>query len=989
MRNISYIRLLKHTPNLSPLLNLVSNMWKTIFKVNLFLLLWLLPKWSTASHIVGGEMTYECLGNNRYAIALTVFRDCENGQVPFDSPAYVGVFTGFGTFTRQVVLPFSGITDTLDLELSDPCFVVPPNVCVHRYTYRDTITLPFVRGGYHLAYQRCCRNRIINNIVNPTGTGATYDVVISEASLRTCNSSPQFNEWPPFYICLGTPIDYDNSATDVDGDSIVYELCAPFNGAINGNPAPQFPLGPPYSPVNWAFGYGVNNMLGGVDPLRIDRTTGRLSGTPAGLGAFVVGICATEYRNGVVIGQVKRDFQYVVGQCSKVYDASFIVPNIACRKSLDIFHINTSTPSNVNYAWDFGDNGATSTDRSPIHVYTDTGTYTVRLIAGVGTNCPDTTTREVNLRLNGADVQVPPRGICVGDTASFVAENLLSNYNTITSYNWVVQSGTLVSGQGTDSIRATTSNFANVILTVTNNFGCQEQEITFLQVDSSIANFDTIQVDCNASLTTQFDNQSVANFENYLWIFDTVGTSTAKNGLFTFPDTGTYEVTLIASYQGCPDTITKTVDIAVTGVDLLDNLPQDACSGDTLLLQAINTAANYGTITNYDWNISKAVLSGLGTPQVEVVADSSFSYSISVVNDNGCTDSIVGNVDVYVTNALFDSLVSQQCVYDLERTFENQSTITTGDYQWNIGGLLFQTDTNPTVTFPDTGIYQVQLIAGIGSPCVDTFSRDIVVQYSGATIAGSSTQVVCRGDTVLLTASNVIPNSNTIVQYDWSPASNIISGQGTDTVQVLAMTNTQFEIIGINDFGCRDTAYAGVNTSAQTPTLAVTAMPDSIFVGQSSQLDAVSNGIVNYNWAADTTLDNWFIANPTAQPRQTTTYYVTITNDKNCSNQDSIIVYIKQPICDNPIVFVPNAFTPDGDGYNDVLQVEGNNIEELTFVIYNRWGQPIFETNDKNRGWDGTFEGKVLPPDVYGYYMQCRCVGGGRLLLKGNITLIR
>jgi gliding motility-associated-like protein len=965
-------------------------MLKAIFKLIVVLLFWAIPQWSMASHIVGGEMTYKCLGNDRYAIELTVFRDCENGQVPFDSPAYVGAYTGFGAFVGQIIMPFSGVTDTLDLTLTDPCFVVPPNVCIHRYTYRDTVLLPVVRGGYHLAYQRCCRNRIINNIVNPTGTGATYDVIISEASLRACNSSPTFKEWPPFYICLGSPIDYDNSATDIDGDSIVYELCEPFNGAVNGDPAPQVPTAPPYNPIFWSPGFGLNNMLGGgVDPLRIDRLTGRLTGTPTSLGTYVVGVCAREYKNGVVVGLVKRDFQFTVGRCGKPYTAGALVPNVACRNNLSVFHINSSTPSNVNFAWDFGDNGATSTAFSPTHVYSDTGTYTVRLIAGVGTNCPDTTMTQVNIELKGVNIEVPPQGICVGDTTALVARNLLSNYNNITTYSWLVQNGTLISGQGTDSIRITTNSLANVSLIATNNHGCQGDALSFVLVDSSIAAFDTIQMDCNASLITSFDNQSVATFDNYLWIFDTIGTSTDRNGLFTFPDTGVYNVTLISSYQGCPDTISKPVNIRVLGVDLVDNFPSDACSGDTLLLQAINSAANYSRITNYDWRIDKAILTGQGTPQIEVVGDTSFSYSIAVVNDNGCRDSIQGKVDVFVTEALFDSLISQFCVYDLERTFTNQSIITSGDFQWNIGGFLLQTDTNPTFTFPDTGTYQVQLIAGIGSPCVDTFARTIPIQYSGATILGSSVQVVCKGDTAILTASNGLPNQNTIVNYDWAPSANIIRGQGTDSIYVIGTTNMSFTVVGTNDYGCKDTAFAGINTSAQTPTLSTSATPDSIFIGQTSQLTAVSNRPVTFNWTADTTLDNWFVDDPIAKPRQTTTYYVSAMTDQNCGNTDSVTVYIKQPICDNPIVFVPNAFTPDGDGYNDVLTVEGNNIDELTFVIYNRWGQKIFETNDKNIGWDGTFEGKALTPDVYGYYMQCRCVGGGRLQLKGNITLIR
>jgi gliding motility-associated-like protein len=89
------------------------------------------------------------------------------------------------------------------------------------------------------------------------------------------------------------------------------------------------------------------------------------------------------------------------------------------------------------------------------------------------------------------------------------------------------------------------------------------------------------------------------------------------------------------------------------------------------------------------------------------------------------------------------------------------------------------------------------------------------------------------------------------------------------------------------------------------------------------------------------------------------------------------------------LVFVPSAFSPDNDGHNDMLRVDGNNITSMTLQIYNRWGTLVFETSDQSMGWDGTYQGADLPPDVYGYYLQCTCDGGDSALLKGNITLLR
>ena len=116
---------------------------------------------------------------DQYEIELTVFRDCFNGVPFFDDPAHVGIFDINHNLVQTVALngvlniPFT-FDDTLDPALIDPCLSIPPNVCVHVTTYVDTITLPFLPGGYNIVYQRCCRNVTIQNIVEPDATGATY-----------------------------------------------------------------------------------------------------------------------------------------------------------------------------------------------------------------------------------------------------------------------------------------------------------------------------------------------------------------------------------------------------------------------------------------------------------------------------------------------------------------------------------------------------------------------------------------------------------------------------------------------------------------------------------------------------------------------------------------------------------------------------------------------------------------------------------------------
>jgi len=204
------------------------------------------PNALKATHIVGGDFNYTCLGNDEYAIEMVVYRDCFFGNPYFDIPAVIGVFDGNNELVTDIgvngqlrVFPMGD--DTITNQLDDPCFLIPPNVCVHKTTYRDTVTLPFTAGGYTLAYQRCCRNQTILNIVAPLESGATFLVNISETALLECNSSAKWKNFPPGFICVDEPIEFDHSAIDAEGDSLVYKLCTPLLGGSQMDPAPRPP----------------------------------------------------------------------------------------------------------------------------------------------------------------------------------------------------------------------------------------------------------------------------------------------------------------------------------------------------------------------------------------------------------------------------------------------------------------------------------------------------------------------------------------------------------------------------------------------------------------------------------------------------------------------------------------------------------------------------------------------------------------------------
>src|ERR1017187_6052362 len=139
----------------------------------ILLLLTLLSLKSFATHIVGGEIFYDCLGSNNYRITLKLYRDCNPGNAAYDDPATLFIFNNAGTFIDSLCIPFPGSVH-LPATLNNPCLTVPSNVCVEEAVYKAVVNLPSIAGGYNITYQRCCRNGTILNLINPGGVGATY-----------------------------------------------------------------------------------------------------------------------------------------------------------------------------------------------------------------------------------------------------------------------------------------------------------------------------------------------------------------------------------------------------------------------------------------------------------------------------------------------------------------------------------------------------------------------------------------------------------------------------------------------------------------------------------------------------------------------------------------------------------------------------------------------------------------------------------------------
>ncbi|MBI1225808.1 MAG: T9SS type A sorting domain-containing protein [Bacteroidetes bacterium] len=319
-----------------------------------FLLLSLICFTADAAHIIGGYMSYQCLGGENYRFTMILYRDCYGGGSAFDSDGASGApFSATVTFfTGSSTVPLSSIelnTPTIDMVQPLPdCFSQSVS-CVERGIYVFEATLPAGNEPIHVVYQRCCRNATISNIAEPGATGATWTITITPEARAVCNTSPVFGLVPMLCAVVNEPYSYDHAATDADGDELTYEFCAPLlgggtdqiNPTISTGVAPDPDMPPPYDMVNYLNPPStVVQPIPGAPAYVIDPNTGVVNGTPNVQGRYLYAVCVNEFRNGQLLSVTRYEFEH---------DAGFLtgIDEIASGNRLKIFPNPTNGVFNV------------------------------------------------------------------------------------------------------------------------------------------------------------------------------------------------------------------------------------------------------------------------------------------------------------------------------------------------------------------------------------------------------------------------------------------------------------------------------------------------------------------------------------------------------------------------------------------------------------------------------------------------------------------
>lgn len=593
-----------------------------------------------AAHIIGGELSYVALGSNNYRVSLELYRDCNGGGALFDDPVSVFVYEATsGNLYTVLSIPLPSVQN-VSPDLSDPCLVDPPILCVERTVYVVNINLPPLSGGYNLVYQRCCRNNTIQNLIDPGSTGSTYVAHIPNPGAMI-NSSPRFNSLPPLVICRDQPIMFDHSASDADGDSLVYELCRPFEGATPSCPMPN-PLAtggcptqpgpPPYGGISYTPPFSALFPLSGS--LSIDPVTGFLTGTPDAEGQYVVGICAKEYRNGVLIANHVRDFQFNVTSCDRAVVAATSPSLINCTDYTITFD-NTSSGA-TSFSWDFGVGGAGSSSEFPTFTFPDTGTYIVTLVAEPGIQCSDTTTVIVAI-YPGADADFDFIPACPGEPSIFLDQSEFAFGNT-TSWRWSFGDGSRTHLPAPARSYATGGTYT-VTLVVTSSLGCVDSSTRLITIPHAPEIQLSAELACLDQPVLFSDSASVigSSVSDWFWDFGDGVTATGNPVGHIYDSTGIFTVQLtVTALNGCSSD--TSFDVQIRPPVVAEVFPGDTiCQGEALQLEASGGLF-------YQWSTA----AGLSNASIyNPYAAPAENTTYMVIVSDGCT-SDTALVDVWV-----------------------------------------------------------------------------------------------------------------------------------------------------------------------------------------------------------------------------------------------------------------------------------------------------------------------------------------------------
>lgn len=669
-------------------------------------------------------------------------------------------------------------------------------------------------------------------------------------------------------------------------------------------------------------------------------------------------------------GVFKFDFQVPLSQ------ASFTVDHLSGCAPFTVQFQNHSTSGSA-YLWDFGGGDTTSQVVNPVRTFPNAGTYLVQLLVNNPASC------------NVWDTAFQFVTVYPAITAGFSSSHIqcTSQFNFTDSsgpapVSWLWNFGDSDTSQVQNPSHLYNSAAVyNVQLIATTVNGCGDTVTAPVNyvgpVPVSVSPGDTI---CRGSGL----QLSASGGYAYSWSPVTgLSNPNVANPVADPDSTTTYTVT-IQTVNAINDTCPRMLSTTVTVIADSAAFTFDTASGcSPFTIQFQNQVAATST---YLWDFGNGNTSSTIFNPTQTYTAGIYQVYLYSMDPARCGtwDTTSHNITVFPGITADFDFAAVPCTDQF--MFYDSSAVAPVSWNWDFDDGGFSTLQNPSHLFGAPGSYDVELISSTIHGCKDTTT--VQVSYNGATTAISASDTIC-----IHSVSGAQLSASGGFAYSWAPAGSLSSSTIFNPVAHPLTTTTYTATIStINSLGdtCLQTQSTTITVlDPSIYSLSATADSDTIGQGSSTVIHAITDTNFTVHWTPIEGVSNSISFNPTVSPSETTTYTVSIMDSTGCPRTASITIYVVSMQCRPDDVFVPNTFTPNNDGENDVLYVRSNAVSELYFAVYNRWGQMMFETKDISKGWDGFYNGMKVDPAVFAWYLRARCFNGDEIRKKGNTTLIR
>lgn len=664
------------------------------------------------------------------------------------------------------------------------------------------------------------------------------------------------------------------------------------------------------------------------------------------------------------------------------------------NKTVTFNDLSTSATSTlIRWEWDFGDGSQQVFTSAPFtHTYTNPGRYDVSLKVTDATGCTDRFSSPTELIITNPLVGFRADTFyCPGAPLPFVDTSSGAGL----TYFWDFGDGTTSTLQHPQHSYPLGDADYSVKLKITDISGCQDSilKADYVKIRSPKAAFGIIDTTTICPpLRTGFTFQG-ADYQSLLWDFGDGGSTTALNPNHFYSDYGHFIPKLyLTGPGGC-------IDSAEASVTIYDPMA--------------SVQLNYGPVTtacnslNVDFNITIppnfkfTLFFGDGTADsTQAITLShfysrpSFSLPRIVIYDtiSGCEVSIAGRTRINVLGAipLFGKDKKEFCDQGIVTfrnfTTKNEPIIST---VWDFGDGTTSNLDHPSHNFTTPGLYTVTLNVTTQSNCSRSFSDTILVYRTPAPSIQSR-------DTICVNAAEqidgILATADTLTNWQWTFGNGQTSTQPSNTISFTTAGDYAIRLTTSNKIGCNASATKNINV-VPLPTATPAQDPLTIAVGMGTNiLMNYTGNIISYNWLPTTRLSCNDCPSPFANPQYTTKYTVEVEDRYGCRNSGNLTIIV---VCGKENVFIPNTFSPNGDGRNEVFYPKGTGLFRIKSMrVFNRWGEVVFEkkefaANDPSVGWNGTYKGKTASPDVYIYTMEILCENNTIIPVKGNVTLLR